>query len=111
MIVKLFLDDVRDLPDTSFNLVRSYTEAVKFVEENGIPNFISFDHDLGVDENEKLLPTGYDFVKWLVESDMDGIYNFPENFSFSVHSSNPSGKENIKSYLNNYLNFKNKERK
>ena len=61
--MKLYLDDVRDLPDDSFTLVRSYEEAVLFVKDNGIPPFISFDHDLGVDENENLLPTGYDFAK------------------------------------------------
>ena len=101
--MKLYLDDVRDLPDESFLLARSYEEAVLFVKDNGIPPFISFDHDLGVDENEKLLPTGFDFAKWLVEMDMDNIYKFPENFSFNVHSANPVGKANIEGYLNNYL--------
>ena len=60
----------------------------------------------GVDENENLLPTGYDFAKWLVDMDMDNIYKFPENFSFHVHSANPVGKANIEGYLNNYLNFR-----
>ncbi len=101
--MKLYLDDVRDLPDESFLLARSYEEAVLFVKENGIPPFISFDHDLGVDENNDLLPTGFDFAKWLVEMDMDNIYKFPENFSFNVHSANPVGKANIEGYLNNYL--------
>ena len=32
---------------------------------------------------------------------------FPKNFSFYVHSSNSVGKENIYSYLTNYLKFKN----
>ena len=104
--MKLYLDDVRDLPDESFDLARSYDEAVNYVKQHGIPTFISFDHDLGVDENEKLLPTGFDFAKWLVEMDMDNIYKFPENFSFNVHSANPVGKANIEGYLNNYLNFR-----
>lgn len=102
-MMKLYLDDVRDLPDESFDLARSYDEAVNYVKQHGIPTFISFDHDLGVDENEKLLPTGFDFAKWLVEMDMDNIYKFPENFSFHVHSANPVGKANIEGYLNNYL--------
>ncbi|MFY9075957.1 hypothetical protein CRU99_13530 [Malaciobacter mytili] len=104
MDIKLYLDDLRPLPDNSYILVRSYEEATKFVNKYGIPSFISFDHDLGVDKNEKLLPTGYDFAKWLVEMDMDKIYLFPENFSFKVHSANPVGKINIETYLNNYLN-------
>ena len=32
--MKLYLDDVRDLPDDSFTLVRSYEEAVLFVKIN-----------------------------------------------------------------------------
>ena len=103
--MKLYLDDVRDLPDESFDLARSYDEAVNYVKQHGIPTFISFDHDLGVDENEKLLPTGFDFAKSLVQMDMDNIYKVPENFSFNVHSANPVGKANIEGYLKNYLNF------
>ncbi|OCL90817.1 cyclic-phosphate processing receiver domain-containing protein [Arcobacter porcinus] len=101
---KLYLDDLRDLPDNSYTLVRSYMEAIDFIENNGIPEFISFDHDLGVDEKDNLLPTGYDFAKWLVDMDIDNIHKFPKNFSFYVHSANPVGKANIESYLNNYLN-------
>jgi hypothetical protein len=103
---KLYLDDVRDLPDDSYSLVRSYEEAINYVKDNGIPSFISFDHDLGVDENGEPILTGYDFAKWLVEMDMNNVYKFPEDFFFKVHSANPVGKVNIESYLNNYLNLK-----
>ena len=107
MIKKLYLDDIRNLPDDSYYLVRTYEEAVNYVKENGIPSFISFDHDLGLDENNQIAKTGFDFAKWLVEMDIDKIFLFPENFSFYVHSSNSVGKENIHSYLTNYLKFKN----
>lgn len=103
---KLYLDDLRLLPDDSYILARSYDEAVKYVKQNGIPNFISFDHDLGVDENNNLLPSGYDFAKWLVEMDMYNNYLFPSDFDFIVHSANPVGKVNIERYLNNYLKYK-----
>lgn len=101
--MKLYLDDVRNLPDDSFILVKSYEEAILFVKKYGIPSYISFDHDLGVDENGNLLPTGYDFAKWLVDMDIDNIHKFPKNFNFNVHSANPVGRLNIESYLNNYL--------
>ncbi len=104
---KLYLDDIRDLPNESYYLVRSCDEAILFVEEYGIPSFISFDHDLGLDENNQLAKTGFDFAKWLVEMDLNNIFLFPENFSFYVHSANSVGKENIHSYLTNYLKFKN----
>lgn len=106
MKIKLYLDDRRPLPDESYTLVRSYDEAIKFVEDNGIPTFISFDHDLGCDDKGNILKDGYDFAKWLIEMDMDGVHNIPDNFSFFVHSSNPSGKQNIASYLSNYLKHK-----
>ena len=104
--MKLYLDDVRTPKDDSFEIVRSYAEAVAYVQEHGIPSYISFDHDLGVDEHNKVLPSGYDFAKWLVEMDMDAVYCIPVNFSFYVHSANPVGKTNIESYLNRYLAFR-----
>ncbi len=104
--MRLYLDDIRTPKDINFVIVRSYEEAVVFVKENGVPNYISFDHDLGVDENNNELPSGYDFAKWLVEMDMDNIYLIPVAFEFNVHSANPVGKANIEVYLKNYLEFR-----
>ena len=55
----LFLDDVRNpkdccqyMPDAKFYfdsefvIVRNYDEFVNFIRKNGLPNIISFDHDL-----------------------------------------------------------------
>lgn len=106
MSYRLYLDDLRTPVDESFVVVRSFDEAVRFVLEKGMPEFISFDHDLGADKNGWLLPTGYDFAKWLASSDMDGTIKIPENFSFKVHSQNPVGAKNIQAYMDNYLNFK-----
>ena len=103
MSYRLYLDDLRTPIDDSFVVVRSFEAACKIVLSRGAPSFISFDHDLGADKNGWLLPTGYDFAKWLVDMDMDNIYKFPENFTFHVHSANPAGKANIEGYLNNYL--------
>lgn len=61
------------------------------------------DHDLGTDREGNLLPTGYDFAKWLIEMDMDGIITIPPDFAFTVHSANPVGAKNIQGYLMNYL--------
>lgn len=105
-MTKLYLDDLRELPDNTYILARSYDEAIEYIKNNGIPDYISFDHDLGVDSDSNLLPTGYDFAKWLVEMDMDDIYIFPSGFDFFVHSANPVGKVNIETYLNNYLEYK-----
>ncbi len=104
--IKLYLDDIRIPKDDNFIIVRNFEDAVKFVEKNNIPAYISFDHDLGIDGNGKLLLTGYDFAKWLIEMDLDNIYKFPNNFQYNVHSANPVGKHNIETILDNYLNFK-----
>lgn len=105
----LFLDDIRAIDmiykgqDTSFLLVRSYDAFVHCIKENGIPLFISFDNDLGEDENGVLLPDGYACAKWLVfESGLD-----LRKLRFYVHSSNPVAKVQIESLLRNYLKFLN----
>lgn len=58
---KLFLDDIRipkdaiNLIPSSFNkfywendwdVVKNYNEFVQYIEVNGVPEFVSFDHDL-----------------------------------------------------------------
>lgn len=106
MSYRLYLDDLRTPIDESFVVVRGFEAACEIVLSRGVPSFISFDHDLGADKNGWLLPTGYDFAKWLVSSDMDGTISIPDNFSFKVHSQNPVGAKNIQAYMDNYLNFK-----
>lgn len=129
----LFLDDVRMPGDVTWTgigtgkpfhesrgapwaIVRSFDEAVAWVTENGFPEVISFDHDLGYEEYglvngivkivyEKEEKSGYDFAKWLIEHDMD-THTMPDNFSFTVHSMNPIGTANIKAILNNYIKQK-----
>lgn len=104
--MRMFLDDIREPKNNYDVIVRNYDEAINFVKQKGIPSFISFDHDLGCDEKGKVLKSGYDFAKWLVDMDIENIYKFPNNFSFEVHSANPIGRNNINSILNNYLLFK-----
>lgn len=110
--MKLFLDDIRTVDmiyDSSiiheFDLVRSYREFVEYINLNGVPDFISFDNDLGLEANEELAPDGYAAAKWLVyESGLD-----LKNLTFKVHSANPVAAEQIKGLLNNYIDFLNRE--
>jgi len=52
--MKLFLDDIRNpenvtwikLPSGHWEIVRNYTEFCDHITKNGMPTFISFDHDL-----------------------------------------------------------------
>lgn len=100
---KLFLDDERFPPNSGdvWDIVRTVDEAKAYMEANGCPLFISFDHDLGEDQ-----ATGFDLVKWMVERDLDADGKFiPRLFTYYVHSQNPVGKKNIESYLDGYLSF------
>jgi hypothetical protein len=94
------------LNSKEFHIVRDYWEAISFVEKNGIPNFIAFDHDLGFSFEHTEMKTGFDFANWLVESELDGKFFFPEDFDFSVHSYNPVGARKIISLLENYFKHK-----
>lgn len=97
-MMKLFIDDIRFPLTDDFKIVRTSHEAINYVKENGCPQFISFDHDLGGNDTAMI------FVKWLVECDMDNDSKIiPANFNFNVHSKNPVGARNIESYLNSYL--------
>lgn len=121
MLKYLFLDDERMPGDVKWlliggvgswgadwQIVRSYDEAVKWVQDHGFPDVISFDHDLGLTHYANDYSdgkTGYDFAKWLVDYDMD-TNTMPLKFLFTVHSKNPQGTINIQSILNNYIKFK-----
>ncbi|MEN7551584.1 cyclic-phosphate processing receiver domain-containing protein [Rapidithrix thailandica] len=104
----LFLDDLRTvqmvyphLSEKDFVVVRTYEEFVNCIRQKGLPAFISFDNDLGEDEEGNLLPDGYAASKWLVyESGLD-----LQALRFKVHSANPVAREYIESLLTNYINF------
>lgn len=126
----LYLDDYR-YPSDSFkhtertlykdkhwNIVRSYDEFVSYIEKNGMPDAISFDHDLAPSHytpehlwndydkskawqeaqvhTEK---TGEDCAKWLVQ-----YFNEMETKKVPLlmcHSQNPVGKDKINRVLIN----------
>jgi hypothetical protein len=91
---KLYLDDIRNPKSDGWTVVRNYEEFVQYIDQNGLPDEISFDHDLGED-----VKTGYDCAKWLCEYCwMNGIPIPPYN----VHSANPVGRDNIIGTLKSY---------
>lgn len=111
--MKLYLDDERKTP-VGFERVNNYKEFVEFIKKNGLPDFISFDHDLGYnylykdmiedydpDIDEK---NGYDCAKWLVNYCLENNLDMCE---YEIHSMNPAGKNNIDSILQNYINYRN----
>ncbi|EOR9074226.1 cyclic-phosphate processing receiver domain-containing protein [Escherichia coli] len=105
MSYSMFLDDIRDpekyYPNQNMVLCRDYESACAYVNEHGLPQFISFDHDLGdVGEDEK---TGYSFAKFLIDYMVEN--NISTGFDYIIHSSNPVGKVNIDTYLQNGFRF------
>ena len=108
MTYKLFLDDIRDvkmvyknLTDEDFVIVRNFKDFKQVIIENGLPELISFDNDLGLDENENIAEDGYAAAKWLVyESGID-----LRNLKFNVHSANPVAAQQIQGLLDNYIRF------
>lgn len=103
---KLFLDDIRTIDmvydksmEDEFDIVRTYQDFVHYIQRNGLPEFISFDNDLGLNKKGEVALDGYAAAKWLVyESGLD-----LRALQFKVHSANPVAAEQIKGLLNNYI--------
>jgi len=116
---KLFLDDLRIpkdaiglVPDSmnkfywsnDWIIVRNFWEFCNYIQKFGLPDYISFDHDLAdehytdSDNSDYKEKTGYECSKWLVDFCFDNGKSLPD---YTVHSANPTGKQNIISYLEN----------
>ena len=109
----LFLDDLRMPTDCvsymhhrtphykiyteEWVIVRNYSDFIFWIGENGLPDLISFDHDLG--EEDEGHPSGMECAKWLVNYCMDNQVKLP---GWLVHSANPCGYENIKGLLTSF---------
>jgi hypothetical protein len=129
MKILLWLDDKRDpfkdnwlknfspLQDPHQTVwLLSYDEFTNYINSNGLPDAICFDHDLGLPNHIKRVQngmskrksrslkqqekTGYDCAKWLVEYCMDNELKLP---LYNIQSSNPVGKDNIDSLLKNFI--------
>jgi hypothetical protein len=98
--------------------VRSYDEFVKYITENGLPEAISFDHDLadehydpdmyGSETYNKLydnfvFKTGYDCAKWMIKYCIANEKDLPA--AILIHSMNPAGKQNIKNLFDTYYKY------
>lgn len=129
----LWLDDLRNpfldiegrVPKVKGTIewVLNYEQFVQWIEKFGLPDVISFDHDLADehytpkeywhdyqlskeyqesrDYQEK---TGMDCAKWLVDYCIDNGVPLP---IYYVHSANPVGADNIRGILDNYRKFSN----
>ena len=87
LLQKLYIDDIRNPKSEGWIVVRDFESFVSHINVNGLPDEISFDHDLG--ENTK---TGYDCAKWICEYCWTNGLPIP---NWNVHSANPVGRDNI----------------
>ncbi len=100
---KLYLDDdnvYRHPPDDSWDRAYTYEEFVAYIEKNGMPEEISFDHDLGLDKS------GKDCANWLIDYCIDNNVSLPK---YTVHSANPVGGENIDLLFKHFIKFSKEE--
>jgi len=107
-MLNIFLDDCRHPEDVygeederNWIICRNPFEFKDVLRNENLDKqelFVSFDHDLGEDENDKLTETGMDCAKWLVEQNIVPV-------DYNVHSANPVGAENIRVYIKNWIEF------
>lgn len=97
MKTKLFLDDIRNPPDDSWEVVRTAKEAITVLSVT-IYDELSLDHDLGDDVNG----TGYDVVKWMEEMVASEPFYQPPA-SIVIHSANPVGRKNMQAGIDSIM--------
>ena len=103
MKYNLFIDDERDPPPSFYRdcfviVARSSKQAIREITEYGMPQAISFDHDLGGNDTAMVV------VDWIIENILDSKITLPKGFEFKVHSANVIGGQNIESKMTNLLN-------
>lgn len=133
MSYSLFLDDCRmphqvnwvRIPDVEYEIVRSYEDFVAKIEKKGLPEFVSFDHDLCVEHYKQMADlfykkngsyqynsfeekTGYDCAKWLIQYCEEKNLDFPK---YAIHSMSPVGRSNIHAAITSYASYRSSKNK
>jgi hypothetical protein len=99
MTYKLFLDDERMAPDSTWTVAKSVAEAKTLIQNLGWPAAISFDYYLtGFDPEFRGVPTGLDFAQWLVDRARDGDPP-PPGFKYGIHSASLGGGMRIQAAM------------
>ena len=95
-------------------IVRNFEDFVKTIEKNGLPEVISFDHDLkdqhyyyyrmytfytGWIDYEVVEGSGYECTKWLINYLLNNDLKSPE---ILIHTQNIIGAKNIKKEFENF---------
>ena len=107
----LFLDDERVPHNVTWNsnhrlyqydylwdIVRTQPEFEAYISENGIPDVVSFDNDLGTGMGE-----GIYCAQWLVDQVLDGNVKWNPSVTFLIHSKNPIAAARITGLLDPFI--------
>ena len=95
---RLWVDDVRSMPESYNALAKTYEEAIDYLK-TGQVELISLDHDLGTEKS------GYDIAVWIEEKAFSGEISTLE---WRIHSANPVGRKRIEQSLSNADRYWNK---
>lgn len=100
--MKLWVDDIRVPPDSSWTWVKNYADAIQALLNHEWEE-MSLDHDLGLEHyyGEYRGDTGYDILLFMA-SQVE-IYGKKYTNNIHVHSANPVGVERMKGVIERYL--------
>jgi hypothetical protein len=107
------LEKISGIPNGNWDIVRTYDQFVDYIEKNGIPDVISFDHDLSdemmryyyvvtsktgiIDYDDITTKSGKHCAEYLIDKwNESGRIKTPTCY---VHSANQWGAKNIKEVL------------
>lgn len=100
--MKIYLDDLRDLPKgfaKGWVIARSYDKFIELIKWAIETEFtitdISFDHDLGEEKS------GFDCLKWFLEYADSKELDLSE-VTITFHTANTVGRMNMESLWNTY---------
>ena len=91
----MFYKNLRKKYDLSFVWVKNFSEFVNYIEANGVPQLVSFDHDLSK-TSKPSDPKGIDCARWLVEYCKENGIKMPMTY---IHSANPKWRPVIRQLL------------
>jgi hypothetical protein len=109
---RVYLPPIKEGEEDYVIWVKSHKQFVDWIEKNGLPDHICFDHDLALEHYHDDMykgaiaynmhymvfkeKTGREAAMWLIEHCSRNKLKIP---AWTVHSMNPVGRDNIKTLL------------
>lgn len=100
MKTKLFVDDLRMPPDDSWDIARTFHDAIHFLDTRTY-SVVSLDHDIASFYGTKEM-TGRDILNWLIERKLVLMLWTPPEVR--VHSANIVGCATMEADIKRYFN-------